>query len=191
MITVDEGDLIYKGEDANSTPSSRTSASPRKGSAGAGGYRVGGEVRAAVKLLLRAGVPHEVLNAKNHAREAAIIAQAGRAAAVTVATNMAGRGTDIVLGGNPDFTADLDLREQGLSPSETPEEYEAAWPEALEEAEPRRPRPRPRRYATPGVCTYSARNGTSPAASTTSCVGAPVVRATRANRASTCRSATT
>ena len=51
-----------------------------------------------------------MLNAKNHAREAAIIAQAGRSGAVTVATNMAGRGTDIILGGNVDFTADLDLR---------------------------------------------------------------------------------
>jgi len=89
------------------------------------------------KLLLRAGVPHEVLNAKNHAREAAIIAQAGRLGAVTVATNMAGRGTDIVLGGNPDFTADADLRERELSPTDTPEEYEAAWPEALEKARKR------------------------------------------------------
>jgi preprotein translocase subunit SecA len=86
------------------------------------------------KLLLRAGIPHEVLNAKNHAREAAIIAQAGRPSAVTVATNMAGRGTDIVLGGNPDFTADLELRDQGLTPTETPDEYEAAWTEALETA---------------------------------------------------------
>ena len=86
------------------------------------------------KLLLRAGIPHEVLNAKNHAREAAIIAQAGRSGAVTVATNMAGRGTDIVLGGNVDFTADLDLRAKGLSPTETPEEYEAGWADAVEEA---------------------------------------------------------
>jgi preprotein translocase subunit SecA len=89
------------------------------------------------KLLLRAGIPHEVLNAKNHAREAAIIAQAGRSGAVTVATNMAGRGTDIVLGGNPDFTADADLREQGFTPTDTPEDYEAAWPEALEKAKKR------------------------------------------------------
>ena len=89
------------------------------------------------KKLLRAGVPHEVLNAKNHAREAAIIAQAGRSGAVTVATNMAGRGTDIILGGNPDFTADLDLRQQGLTPTETPDEYEAAWTEAVDEAKKR------------------------------------------------------
>ena len=57
-----------------------------------------------------------MLNAKQHAREAAIIAQAGRKGAVTVATNMAGRGTDILLGGNPEFLADVTLRERGLSP---------------------------------------------------------------------------
>ena len=85
-------------------------------------------------LLLRRGIPHEVLNAKQHDREAAIIAQAGRKGAVTVATNMAGRGTDIMLGGNPEFSADDTLRERGLSPVDTPEEYEAAWPEALAQA---------------------------------------------------------
>ena len=71
-------------------------------------------------LLLRRGIPHEVLNAKQHDREAAIIAQAGRKGAVTVATNMAGRGTDIMLGGNPEFMADDELRERGLSPVDTP-----------------------------------------------------------------------
>ncbi|GAA3189428.1 preprotein translocase subunit SecA [Nonomuraea roseoviolacea] len=86
------------------------------------------------RALKRQGVPHEVLNAKNHAREAAIIAEAGRKGAVTVATNMAGRGTDIMLGGNPEFRADLELRQRGLDPVETPEEYEKAWPEALEKA---------------------------------------------------------
>ncbi|GAA2286505.1 preprotein translocase subunit SecA [Nonomuraea roseoviolacea subsp. roseoviolacea] len=86
------------------------------------------------RALRRQGVPHEVLNAKNHAREAAIIAEAGRKGAVTVATNMAGRGTDIMLGGNPEFRADLELRQRGLDPVETPEEYEKAWPEALEKA---------------------------------------------------------
>src|SRR4051794_34373537 len=86
------------------------------------------------KLLMQAGVPHEVLNAKNHAREAHIIAQAGRTGAVTVATNMAGRGTDIQLGGNPDFIADEALRDRGLSPAETPEEYEAAWDGAVAKA---------------------------------------------------------
>ncbi|MBB5492650.1 preprotein translocase subunit SecA [Nocardiopsis metallicus] len=86
------------------------------------------------RMLKREGVPHEVLNAKNHAREASIIARAGKLGAVTVATNMAGRGTDIMLGGNPDFIANEELQNRGLTPLETPEEYEAAWPEALEKA---------------------------------------------------------
>jgi preprotein translocase subunit SecA len=84
-------------------------------------------------LLHKRGVKHEVLNAKQHDREATIIAQAGRLGAVTVATNMAGRGTDIMLGGNPDFLADLELRQQELSPLETPEAYESAWAAALEQ----------------------------------------------------------
>ncbi len=86
------------------------------------------------KMLKRKGIPHEVLNAKYHEREAAIIAQAGRKGAVTVATNMAGRGTDIMLGGNPDFIADLELHQRGLSPVDTPEDFEAAWPEAVEKS---------------------------------------------------------
>jgi preprotein translocase subunit SecA len=86
------------------------------------------------RLLKRRGVPHEVLNAKYHEREATIVAQAGRRSAVTVATNMAGRGTDIMLGGNPEFIADAELHQRGLSPVETPEDYEAAWPEAVAKA---------------------------------------------------------
>ncbi|GAA4376616.1 preprotein translocase subunit SecA [Actinomadura verrucosospora] len=86
------------------------------------------------KMLKRRGIPHAVLNAKHHEQESAIVAEAGRKGGVTVATNMAGRGTDIMLGGNPDFRADLALHQRGLSPLETPEEYEAAWPEALEKA---------------------------------------------------------
>jgi preprotein translocase subunit SecA len=85
-------------------------------------------------MLKRQGIAHEVLNAKYHEREAAIIAQAGRKGAVTVATNMAGRGTDIMLGGNPEFIADLELHQRGLSPVDTPEDFEAAWPEAVEKA---------------------------------------------------------
>jgi preprotein translocase subunit SecA len=64
--------------------------------------------------LTRAGIPHDVLNAKQHAREAEIVAQAGKKGQVTIATNMAGRGTDILLGGNPDFLARRDLRQDGL-----------------------------------------------------------------------------
>ncbi len=84
--------------------------------------------------LRRRGIRHEVLNAKQHEREAAIVAEAGHKGAVTVATNMAGRGTDIMLGGNPEFLAVAALRQRGLDPVETPEEYEAAWDEALADA---------------------------------------------------------
>lgn len=85
-------------------------------------------------LLTAQGVAHEVLNAKNHAKEAAIIAMAGAKGAVTVATNMAGRGTDIMLGGNVEFMAHAALADQGLDAEEDPEGYEAAWDEALEKA---------------------------------------------------------
>nr|MBA2522856.1 SEC-C domain-containing protein [Solirubrobacterales bacterium] len=84
-------------------------------------------------LLKRRGIPHTVLNAKEHANEAHIVAQAGRKGAVTVATNMAGRGTDIMLGGSVEFLADEELRRQGLDPVEHSEEYEAAWPATLEQ----------------------------------------------------------
>ena len=82
-------------------------------------------------LLKKSGIPHEVLNAKHHEREASIIARAGVRGAVTVATNMAGRGTDIMLGGNPEFMADFELQRRGLSPVDNPTEYEAAWPEEI------------------------------------------------------------
>jgi len=67
------------------------------------------------KLLRKEGIPHNVLNAKNHEQEAEIVAQAGKWGAVTVATNMAGRGTDIMLGGNAEFLAKTDLREMGYT----------------------------------------------------------------------------
>jgi preprotein translocase subunit SecA len=86
-------------------------------------------------LLRSRGIPHEVLNAKQHEREAAIIAMAGHKGAVTVATNMAGRGTDIMLGGSPEFLADQDLRSRGLDPVETPDEYQAEWASTLERFE--------------------------------------------------------
>nr|WP_283774951.1 preprotein translocase subunit SecA [Brachybacterium equifaecis] len=88
-------------------------------------------------LLAAQGVPHEVLNAKNHEHEAAIVAMAGAKGAVTVATNMAGRGTDIMLGGNVEFMAHADLAARGLDAEESPQEYEAAWDEAIESAKAR------------------------------------------------------
>ncbi|KAA1378269.1 preprotein translocase subunit SecA [Aeromicrobium fastidiosum] len=87
------------------------------------------------KQLKKRGVPHEVLNAKQHDREAAIVAMAGHKGAVTVATNMAGRGTDIMLGGSVEFLADAALRKKGLDPLEDSEAYEAAWPETLQQME--------------------------------------------------------
>ena len=84
-------------------------------------------------LLDVAKIPHQVLNAKQHDKEAAVVAVAGRKGAVTVATNMAGRGTDIMLGGNVEFLADAKLKSEGYSPEDTPEEYEKRWPGTLNE----------------------------------------------------------
>ena len=85
-------------------------------------------------LLKRKGIKHVVLNAKYHEMEAEFVAQAGRVGAVTIATNMAGRGTDILLGGNPEFLARQQLNLRGMKPSETPvEQWNAAYEEALVE----------------------------------------------------------
>ena len=83
------------------------------------------------RMLAKKGIKHEVLNAKNHAREAEIVARAGRLGSVTVATNMAGRGTDIMLGGNAEFLAVQEMKAKGLDPAQTPDEYEAAWDEVF------------------------------------------------------------
>jgi protein translocase subunit secA len=83
------------------------------------------------KLLEKKKIPHNVLNAKHHEREAEIIAQAGRLGAVTISTNMAGRGTDILLGGNPEYLAKEILRKKGKIPENATQEE---WKQALEEA---------------------------------------------------------
>jgi len=89
------------------------------------------------RLLKKRGIPHQVLNAKYHEREAEIVAQAGREKSVTIATNMAGRGTDILLGGNPDFLSKELLRKKGLDPALAPaEERQVAWDEARKVTEP-------------------------------------------------------
>ena len=140
--------------------------------------------------LKKQGVPHEVLNAKQHAREASIVAQAGRKGAVTVATNMAGRGTDIMLGGNAEFMAVEELARAGSTRRRTPRSTRPRGP-------PRSPRPRsPSRRSTTrspssAACTCSGPSGTSRGASTTSCVVVPAGRATRGSRGSTCRCRTT
>ena len=88
------------------------------------------------RLLDKRGIKHETLNAKNHEREAHIIAQAGRVGAVTIATNMAGRGTDILLGGNPDVLAEDVLREWGFDPSRHIDDEPAEGEEVPENAAP-------------------------------------------------------
>ena len=138
-------------------------------------------------MLKRRGIKHEVLNAKFHEKEAPIVAQAGRSEAVTIATNMAGRGTDILLGGNPAGIASTELHRKGINPAEAPPEV---YDEALEKAKAGDRRGARARGRRPAACTSSAPSGTRRAASTTSCAAAPAARATRARRASTCRSRT-
>jgi preprotein translocase subunit SecA len=129
MQRIDQSDLIYKSEAGKFVAVAKDIVERhRKGQpvlVGTVSVEKSEELSA---ILKRNGVPHEVLNAKQHEREAAIIARAGVVGAVTVATNMAGRGTDIMLGGNPEFMADFELQRQGLNPVDTPEQYEAAWP---------------------------------------------------------------
>jgi preprotein translocase subunit SecA len=135
MVRMDASDVIYRSAQAKFTACVGDIAERHeKGQPVLVGTVSVAKSEILSQMLKRSGVPHEVLNAKQHEREAAIVAQAGRLGAVTVATNMAGRGTDIMLGGNPEFMADLELHQRGLSPLETPEDYEAAWPEALEKA---------------------------------------------------------
>ncbi len=136
MVRKDQADLVYRTEEAKYTAVVDDIAERHE----KGQPILVGTVSVEKSELLsehlrRRGIKHEVLNAKHHEREAAIVADAGRKAAVTVATNMAGRGTDIMLGGNPEFMAVTALKDRGLDPVETPEEYEAAWDEALEAAE--------------------------------------------------------
>jgi preprotein translocase subunit SecA len=136
MIRRDQSDLVYRTEDGKFT--AVVDDISERNEAGqpvlVGTTSVEKSEHLSQQLRGR-GIAHEVLNAKYHEREAAIVAQAGRKGAVTVATNMAGRGTDIMLGGNAEFMAVAELKQRGLDPVETPEEYEKAWPAALEAAQ--------------------------------------------------------
>mgnify|MGYP000104765681 CR=1 FL=1 len=128
MVRIDQPDLIYKNEEVKFNQVVIDITERHKaGQPVLVGTTSVEKSEYLSKLLAKAGVRHEVLNAKNHAREAAIVAQAGRLGAVTVATNMAGRGTDIMLGGNAEFMTVEALNKRGLHADETPEEYEAAW----------------------------------------------------------------
>ena len=129
MVRIDQSDLIYKSESGKFTAVAQDIVERHKKGqpvlVGTVSVEKSEELSA---ILKKNGIAHEVLNAKQHEREASIIARAGSVGAVTVATNMAGRGTDIMLGGNPEFMADFELQRQGLNPAETPEQYEKAWP---------------------------------------------------------------
>ena len=132
MVRKDESDLIYKTEEAKFIAVADDIAERyEKGQPVLIGTTSVERSEYLSRMLTKRRIPHNVLNAKFHEQEAAIIAEAGRRGAVTVATNMAGRGTDVVLGGNVDFILDQRLRERGLDPVETAEEYEAAWHEEL------------------------------------------------------------
>ncbi len=134
MIRVDEKDLIYRTEEAKfAAVVDDVAERHAKGQPVLIGTASVAKSELLSRSLKKAGVKHEVLNAKNHAREAAIIAMAGRKGAVTVATNMAGRGTDIILGGNSEFMADAHLRAKGLDPVEHADEYEKAWAVEIKE----------------------------------------------------------
>ena len=132
MVRLDQSDLIYKNEEIKFAMVVEDIAERHeKGQPILVGTTSVEKSEYLSKLLAKRGVRHEVLNAKNHAREAVIVAQAGRLGAVTVATNMAGRGTDIMLGGNSEFlTVDM-LAKKGLNAEEHPEEYQAAWNDAF------------------------------------------------------------
>jgi len=128
MIRADQSDLIYKTEEAKYIAVvDDVSERYEKGQPVLIGTTSVERSEYLSRQFQKRRIPHNVLNAKYHEQEAAIVAQAGRRGAITVATNMAGRGTDIVLGGNVDFLTDLRLRERGLDPVETADEYEEAW----------------------------------------------------------------
>lgn len=137
------------------------------------------------QMLTRRGIPHEVLNAKQHAREAAVVAMAGRKGAVTVATNMAGRGTDIMLVATPSTSRSPPSRSRDWTRRRTPRSTRRPgrllWRPLVRPA-----RPSTTRSSSSVACTCWALSATSRAVSTTSCEAAPAVRETRASPVSTC-----
>ncbi len=133
MARVDNPDLVYRTEEAKyDAVADDIAERHRRGQPMlVGTVSVEKSEYLSGKLKQR-GIPHTVLNAKQHADEAKVVALAGHKGAVTVATNMAGRGTDIMLGGSVDFLADQELRKQGLDPVEDADAYDAAWPAMVE-----------------------------------------------------------
>ncbi len=133
MVRVDHPDQVYKTERAKFRAVVREiEAHHSEGQPALVGTTSVEKSEMLSQLLRRRGVPHQVLNAKQHEKEAVIIAQAGRPGAVTIATNMAGRGVDILLGGNPEGLARDQLRKQGVDLTQVDK---AVWSEALAEAQ--------------------------------------------------------
>jgi preprotein translocase subunit SecA len=136
MARLDQADLVYRTEDAKfNAVADDLEERHQKGQPVLVGTTSVEKSERLSALLKQRGVPHTVLNAKQHADEAKVVAMAGHRGAVTVATNMAGRGTDIMLGGSVEFLADQELRKQGIDPVDNAEDYEAAWPSTLERIE--------------------------------------------------------
>ena len=132
MIRKDQSDLIYRTEEAKFIAVVEDLyARHEKGQPVLVGTTSVERSEYLSGLLKKRGIPHEVLNAKNHEREAAIVAQAGRKGSVTVATNMAGRGTDIMLGGNPEFLANAAVVQKGFDPDDDLDAYNRAYLEEV------------------------------------------------------------
>jgi preprotein translocase subunit SecA len=134
---------------------------------------------AIAKILKKKKIKHEVLNAKHHENEAYVVAQAGRKGAITVSTNMAGRGTDIILGGNPEMLAKLEFKESNREPEAEPGGVRG---KLRREARDRVQGGGRRGRASSAASTSSAPSATSRAASTTSSAAAPAARAIRARQ---------
>ena len=136
MARVDSADLVYRTEEAKyNAVVDDIEERHRKGQPVLVGTVSVEKSEHLAQLMRKRGIPHTVLNAKQHADEAKVVALAGHKGAITVATNMAGRGTDIMLGGSVEFLADQELREKGLDPMDDAEDYEAAWPETVQRVE--------------------------------------------------------
>ncbi len=174
MIREDHQDVVYKTEREKFTAVvAEMLECHEKGQPVLVGTTSVEKSNAIAQLLKKKKIPHAVLNAKHHEREAFVVAQAGRKGAITVSTNMAGRGTDIFLGGNPEMIAKLEFSESGRDADKEPEAFAEVVDQARGRVQGRRRRGQEARRA----CTSWAPSATSRAASTTSCAAARVARA--------------
>ena len=182
MIRIDEPDLVFKSEEAKFNAVVDDIVERHElGQPMLIGTASVAKSELLSRLLEKRGVPHNVLNAKQHFREAEIVAQAGRRGAVTVATNMAGRGVDIILGGNAELLAQHELAAEGIDIDSDEGMAELERRQAAMEA---RCRAEGEEVRELGGSTCWAASATRAGASTTSCVAAPAARATRGRAAS-------